>query len=420
MAILEINTTNADVSWVIFKNPQTQKEKNEPFKKPLRNGYVYGWYVQENHFKMFFKDGKNSSFYKELDNIHLDQSAYNCSYVYCAMISEMLRSTIQSQHEKDIVCKQTVKLNTVYLTQLRVAESFIKYFSKDVHIELKELSAKIYSVEFSGAVSLFYLINLVQVFCLLQSIEDRNLLLDLSTSTLTKYAHNLINIDAPYFIVYIFISRAAKEMQSFKAIKNIFEQFKPNWNLSFGNTQKQRYDVIKNYLKQGKILHDIGCGELFYSKNLATKFEQVYAWDADKKMQERNARYIEKKSLHNIELKGAFEVNDLTVIEEQSDILITEMLEHIEFTEAMKVLKFLSQIKFHKLVITVPNRDFNQYYKLEHQFRHDDHKWEPNFDEVKQFISLHFDNLNFSVNIVPIGDKVDNISLSTLVYIERK
>ena len=252
MAILEINTTNADVSWVIFKNPQTQKEKNEPFKKPLRNGYVYGWYVQENHFKMFFKDGKNSSFYKELDNIHLDQSAYNCSYVYCAMISEMLRSTIQSQHEKDIVCKQTVKLNTVYLTQLRVAESFIKYFSKDVHIELKELSAKIYSVEFSGAVSLFYLINLVQVFCLLQSIEDRNLLLDLSTSTLTKYAHNLINIDAPYFIVYIFISRAAKEMQSFKAIKNIFEQFKPNWNLSFGNTQKQRYDVIKKELTEVK------------------------------------------------------------------------------------------------------------------------------------------------------------------------
>jgi small RNA 2'-O-methyltransferase len=419
MAILEIQSKNKDISWIIFKNPETQNEKNEPFKKPLRKGYVYGWYTCIDTFKMLFKDGEQSSFYKNLDNKYLDQSAYNCPYVYCGIISEMLRTTIQSKHEKDIICEQTIKLNSIYLTQPRIAQNFIKYFSNKINITLNELCPKIYEITFSGNESLFYLINLVQVFCMLQSIDDKNLLLDLSSSTLMKYAQNLININAPYFIVYIFISRAIKEFDSFKKIKTLFEQYEPSWHLTFGNTQKQRYDVIKNYLKNGTTLHDIGCGELFYSKNLSPKFEKIYAWDADDAIQQRNAKYLEKKNISNIELKHAFSIENFNNYGNNVDILITEMLEHIDFEDAKKALQDLSMISFNKMLITVPNRDFNQFYKLEHQFRHDDHKWEPNFAEINELMHTIFSK-EHTLSVIPIGDKVGEISVSTLIYIEKK
>jgi hypothetical protein len=418
MAILDLQTENPDISWVIKKNPLTQKEVNQPFSRSLRQGEALAWYRSDNDFRILFKEGNgSSSFYKFLDNNYLNPSAYNCSYVYCALIAEMLSAPVKSEHEKDIVCLNTLSISAMLITLPAVAQFFIKYFADKVKIEMNLLGKKTYSVSFSGKVSLHYLTNLVQVFCLMQSIEDKNIYIDMSEGAINKYVQSLNRIEAPYFIVYLFLSRCVPDYESFKKIQPQLES--RGWKLNFGNTQKQRFDSIKKYIQGGKKLQDIGCGELYYSRQFCTKYEKVDSWDVDEQIQERNARFLEKKSIFNIELKKGFGQEDLIAIENGDDILITEMLEHMPKDQAVKILQSLKDTPFRRLIITVPNGEFNQFYKLDGAFRHDDHYWEPTYLETVEFIENIFGVGNPNVEIKPIGDGINGIHVSTLIVIDK-
>lgn len=418
MAILDINTDNPDITWVIKKNIHTQFENNAPFMRNLRKGVAYGWYRDIKNFRILFKEnGAESSFYKALDNNYLNQSAYNCAYAYCALIAEMLSATTKQLHEKDIVCHNEVHLSSVLITLPTVAQFFIKYFAHKVNIEMTQLANKVFSIKFSGNVSLYYILNLVQVFCLMQSIEDRNVYVDITEGALNKYAQALKNIEAPYFIVYVFISRCVPDFNSFQKVRSLLEQ--PGWQLNFGNTQKQRFDQIKKNIQGGTVLQDIGCGELYYSRLLSGQYESINAWDMDNSIQERNARFIEKKSLHNINLKGGFTIEQTNVITPGNDILITEMLEHMPKEEAINLLTALKETPFRRMILTVPDGQFNQHYKLDGQFRHDDHYWEPSFQEMKQLIENIFGVDNPKVQIKPIGDGINGVHVSTLVVIDN-
>lgn len=418
MAILDIQTSNPDMSWIIKKNIHTQQQNNTPFVRSLRKGNAYGWYRDINNFRILFKEGNGeSSFYKYLNNDYLNQSAYNCAYVYCALIGEMLSSATKQIHEKDIQCSNTIELSSVLITLPTVAQFFIKYFNDKVNIEMTPVAKKVFTIKFTGNVSLYYLTNLVQVFCLMQAIEDKNVYVDLTEGALNKYAQSLRNIEAPYFIVYLFLSRCVPDYTSFKKVKSLLEQ--PGWQLNFGNTQKQRFDQIKKYIQNGNVLQDIGCGELYYSRHLSGNYKNIYSWDMDSSIQERNARFIEKKSLNNIELKGGFTVNEIANIKPGNDILITEMLEHMPKDQAAELLASLKDTSFRRMILTVPNGEFNQYYKLDGQFRHDDHYWEPSYQETVDFIENIFGKNNPHVEIKPIGDGINGVHVSTLIVVNN-
>lgn len=418
MAILDIQTQNPDITWVIKKNINTQIETNSPFIRPMRKGTAFGWYRDIQNFRIFFKEGAGeSSFYKFLDNNYLNQSAYNCSYVYCALIAEMLSATTKQVHEKDIECQNTIELSSVLITLPTVAQFFIKYFGDKVTIEMIQLANKVYSITFSGKVSLYYLLNLVQVFCLMQAVEDRNVYVDMTEGSLNKYAQALKNIQAPYFISYVFLSRCVLDLNGFKKVKTVLEQ--PGWQLNFGNTQKQRFEQIKKNMQGGRVLQDIGCGELYYSRHLSSQYETINAWDMDNSIQERNARFIDKKGFHNINLKGGFTEVDMDSIKDGDDILITEMLEHMPKESAITLLKLLKDTPFRRMVLTVPDGQFNQFYKLEGKFRHDDHYWEPSFQEMKDLIESIFGIDNPKVQCKKIGDGINGIHVSTLIIIDK-
>lgn len=419
MAIIDIQSANPHLSWVLFKNPETQKADGKPFQKTMRKGNLKSWYKDDQNFRLWFKDGKGeSSFYKNINNNYLDQSPFNCAFVYCTMMAEMLSSTIKKEHEKDIACYNKITLSAINITLPTVADFFIHFFADKVKIEKIQLGNKSYSYSFEGEVSLYYLTNLVQVFSLIQSIEDKNIFIDLTPAILIKYANNLKAIDAPYFVVYLFISRCVPDFEGFKVVQPILQ--KENWILNFGNTQKQRYLAIKKFVQGGQVLHDIGCGELYYSRNLASMYQGIIAWDTDAAIQERNSRFIIKKSIFNVELKSSFNVEAISCIETGQDLLITEMLEHMEKTDASKILTEITKAPFRRLIITMPNSDFNQFYKLSNEFRHDDHCWEPSFLETQEWINNIFDNSQFSIIIKPIGDGIDGIHVSTLIVIDKK
>jgi hypothetical protein len=416
MAILTIESQNENFSWVLFKSPITQEEKGIPFERPLRKGMIYGWYPQPNQFRVFFdqQDGE-PSFYKNENNNYLNADKVLCSYAYCGMITNMLDATIKKVHEKDIVAFNSVTINTIFIANNYVAKSF-KNHLKEIEITLEPLGGKLYNVVFEGNTTLYYLLNAVMVFCLMQALEDRRVFVDLTEATIAKYSQCLKAIDAPYYLIYVFLSRCVPDYNLFKKVSIALA--KDNWKLYYGDTQKQRFNAIKKYLKNGTTLHDIGCGELYYSSVLSQNYTQVIAWDSEDAIVERNKKYIEKKKLFNIELKNEFSLSKLQEIEEGSDILITEMLEHIEKDDAKKLLDKLSKVNFNTLVISVPNTTFNKHYLLTGQFRHFDHKWEPTYEESVDFISEPFKK--HDVKIEKIGDMVDGESVSTLFIIRKE
>jgi hypothetical protein len=416
MAILTVESKNENMSWVIFKKPSTQEESGVPFERPLRKGTIYGWYSDVNQFRLWFDQTEGEpSFYKRENNNYLNADKVLCSYAYCGIITNMLDATIKKVHEKDIACQNKVVINTVWLPNLHMANSFKKHL-KEIDITLEPLGGKLYCVTFEGNTTLYYLLNAVMVFCLMQALEDRRVFVDLSESTIAKYAQCLKAIDAPYYIIYMFLSRCVPDYNLFKKVSESFAR--ENWTLFYGDTQKQRFNAIKRYFRSGNTLHDIGCGELYYSSSLSPNYKTVIAWDADEEIIERNKKYIVRKGLNNIDLRDAFSIDSLKEIEPGSDILITEMLEHIEKEKADELLQHLTKVDFGTLVITVPNTTFNKHYLLEGMYRHLDHKWEPTYDESVSLISKHFSN--HQVKAEKIGDMVDGESVSTLFIIKKK
>lgn len=416
MAILTIDSQNKNLSWVIFKNPITQDEAGVPFERPLRKGIVYGWYSSLNQFRLLFQqqDGE-PSFYKNQNNNYLNADKVLCSYAYCGMITNMLDATIKKIHEKDVETKNSVTINTAWISNIHIARSFQKHL-KAIDITLEPLGAKLYSVKFEGRTTLYYLLNAVMVFCLMQALEDRRVFVDLSESTVAKYSQCLKAIDAPYYLIYIFLSRCVPDYNLFKKFSASLA--KENWRLSYGDTQKQRFNAIKRILrKEGNgTLHDIGCGELYYSVALSPFYKEIVAWEADDDIIQRNKAYIIRKGLKNIDLRSEFSIEKLKEIKPGDDLLITEMLEHVSLEDAKKLLSHLAKIDFSVLVITLPNTTFNKHYLLD-SFRHDDHKWEPTYQESINLINSYFDSHH--VQIDKIGDMIDGESVSTLFVIKK-
>jgi len=101
----------------------------------------------------------------------------------------------------------------------------------------------------------------------------------------------------------------------------------------------------------------------------------------------------------------------------ETDLLITEMLEHVPKEKAIQFLEGIKEKAFRKLVITLPNKDFNQFYKLGEEFRHDDHCWEPTYQESVDMMSFIFNDKLKEVK--KIGDRINDISVSTLFVVEQ-
>lgn len=414
MAIIDIKSSNEKFSWIIKKNPETQELSKKPFQRDLRKGEILSWYINGSTFRSYFKEnGNESSFYKHLSNNYLNQGAYNCPYVYCSIINENFSSVLKNNNEDDIISQNEIIIHQIYVSNFNILKLFKKHF-ENIEINESLIENKVFNIQFKGNCSLSYLMKVAHILCLIFSIEDKNLILDINESIAKKYAQYLLDIDAPYFIVYLFNSRLINDFSIFKSIKEMFKN--KQWDLYYGNTQKQRYDQIKKIITGGSLLNDIGCGELYYSKYFKDIYEKINAWDADKSIQERNARFLLKKGINNISLKEEFKITEMTTNQE-TDLLITEMLEHIPKDDAKKILNDIKSYNFRKLVITLPNKDFNQFYKLGEEFRHDDHCWEPTYDESVEMIK---DIFNDSLKTVKkIGDQINDISVSTLFVIEK-
>jgi hypothetical protein len=110
---------------------------------------------------------------------------------------------------------------------------------------------------------------------------------------------------------------------------------------------------------------------------------------------------------------------------------MTEVIEHIEGAEAAKLVEAVLRTNFSKVVITVPNRDFNINYNIgPDEMRHSDHKWEPNLEEFHTLMDLHLaivksdlllkrDSSKIKLTVSGIGDSVNNVHSVLMATFER-
>lgn len=417
-----IKSTNPQLSFILSKNPANQRANNAPFSKSLRKGKIHSWYTDgDQEFHCLFIDSatETSLINAKGDFEYLDRTRYASPYLPIATINELLRTAVRDRSEYDVDGFEHEASFIVLIANKRSASTFINSFPEGT-IELTQLAGSLNKAVFKSNESIYHLLNLVQVFCVIQTVADENMYLPLDEAACLKYAKSAATIDAPYFIRYL-MTKMITSPKIFEAVRPVLEQHSTQqFKLNFGDTHQQRLNAILKVTTGGDVLWDVGCGELRYTRKLAGKYGSVIAFDADEEICEANMSRLEKYRLENVMIEGA--ITDDTIAShlpedtDSFDILATEVIEHIEYEEALALLDKLNKLNFRKLVITVPNAEFNKHYKLE-GFRHDDHKWEPTQDEFKKLIWSKFYNRKFT--IANLGDSVDNVSTSLIAVIER-
>ena len=106
--------------------------------------------------------------------------------------------------------------------------------------------------------------------------------------------------------------------------------------------------------------------------------------------------------------------------EEKVNVILSEVIEHNTIEEAKNIIKNLMKLNYHQIIITTPNSEFNQHYQLEDEMRHDDHEFEFNANEFKNFINeTTKDFQNFTLDYYGIGDSLNGIQPTQAVVIKN-
>jgi hypothetical protein len=95
--------------------------------------------------------------------------------------------------------------------------------------------------------------------------------------------------------------------------------------------------------------------------------------------------------------------------QEKLNVLLTEVIEHNTLDEAKTLIKQALEYPVNKMIITSPNVEFNQFYNMEKQFRHEDHVFEPTTTEFRDMIAECTAGKNCNVEYFYLGDSINGI-----------
>lgn len=411
--LITLHSEDPRFSWQIVKNPATQAATAAPFERELRKGRLLGWYTDPQTFRLWFRDSPTeASFALNGEFEYLDQSRYASPYLLHSMIGEMLASAAKTPNLPVPPAKHTLTVEALRLPMPRLVSVFNDHLSGQVEIEATLLAGKSYRVEFRTDGALYQLLAAVQLFSILQAALDKSFWLDCSDPVVLKTARLLSQAQAPYYLRYLVVRHLLVSEQQLARVRAELEG--PDMRLHYGDTRVQRYAAIKRHLEGGPLLLDIGCGELYQASRLAKLYDAVDAYDADSELQQANARFLEKRGIHNVTLRGAADA--ALSFPPEADVLMTEVLEHLPREEAQRLLARVRENGFRKVVLTVPNADFNKHYLLADEFRHNDHHWEPTRADLEALLHAEF-GTGFEVQITGAGDRVGPDSTSFLATI---
>lgn len=420
--ILKIKSNNDKLLDLLHKNPNTDFGL---YAKTLRNGIVLGNAVDKNYYEVVFRDTKYSYLPEDINQI--DYQSYCTPLAVLHIFNELFSHILKSKDEymsgriewlnatrAEIDNEECIiEIPSFYIDSswFRNDRFLLQKYFEGIAVERQ--SKRVFKLTIT-AKSVFEAFNLLALVSLMAHItNDYGVFMFLDDSLLQKYGRILTNLDnVPYFVFYLFIMKAIKSERQFAELKSPFEDYLGKYgldaNLVKQGTYLQRIYFIVDKLETDIPVLDIGCGELTYYKRMMTKglTALYYAIDKDEKF-ERIAENIGRR----------YDANNLvfgTSLEDfQSDecvnILLTEVIEHNPLDEAVELIKKALSYNFNKLIITTPNAEFNQFYSMERDKRHDDHHFEPTREEFENLISSCIEGMSCNVEYTGLGDSLNGI-----------
>lgn len=403
--MITLTSTSPKFSWILRKNPETQRTKNEPFSKSLRKGTAYGWFTDDQTFKMLFIDSPTESSFNTISDFeYLDQTRYCSPYLPIAMIGALLASAQKEVMEEDSTGFESTFECIVNLADPKMAKRIEKTITID--LEMSQLQHHLYKLVFKTNKGIRYLLNYVISFLITQAVSDPNLYVPMDEDSFKKYVSAMNVIDAPYYMRYITALKCMKSPHTFSQIRSELENSK--FVMNHGDTQNHRWMAIKKHLQGNKKLIDIGCGELFYARRLYNLYDEFDSYDADHKIQERNKHLVEVRQQDKIKLHGKYDEHAAIPDSKDVDVLLTEVLEHMPKENAMELLDRVLSGNFNKVVVTMPNKDFNEFYGVsDDESRHPDHHYEPSNESFIRMMSFFARKNGCELRFIDVGDGVD-------------
>jgi len=212
-----------------------------------------------------------------------------------------------------------------------------------------------------------------------------------SKEDIKKAAKNCNNAELGYYPRYL-LSKDTNQYSLFNT---------ENITLTGGNTALQRKREIQDQLRssQSKRLIDLGAGSLYVIKKVTKNYKEVIAIDYDFSYKTEKIGEVLNINLikSNIqEWNGSYK---------EADVILSEVLEHNTKEEASKILDKVLNENPNKIIITVPNREFNKNFSESKRFRHIDHKWEPSMEELIKFLPKREE---YNLQVKGIGDRVED------------
>ncbi|WP_337101063.1 class I SAM-dependent methyltransferase [Paenibacillus sp. YIM B09110] len=408
MAIVQLSSSNPDLSFVIKKNPNAGM-----MLRAVRKGIAYGWYSEPSTFHVYFKDADNEVSFKKHakdDFEYLNVSRYNTPLFPLAAINEFFSAPLKAQDTRDVEgYEHTLHINMIHIHLVRYIEFFNKHM-QGFKFEMEHLAHKSYSLTIKTGKSLHQLMHVASVLCLFLALFGEEYL-DLSDDLIVKYMKSVQLIDAPFYIRSLFARNFLSTRERFKKYKAELEKSdRYAISFEFGGTAQQRRSFIGGVLPFNKAIVDVGCGEGFYAIPFAAKIEDsYYAIDINEPLLEIVQRKAQAKDIDNIATYPSIDHFVGQYNGERVDVVMTEVIEHMSEEEAAAlIVQICGSVDFDHFVLTTPNADFNTYYELE-DFRHDDHKWEMGRTQFEQWLHRIIAPLSVTCEFVAIGDGVNGV-----------
>jgi hypothetical protein len=425
--IIKIHAANDYLLDILYKNPNTDLGL---YLKPLRNGVIVGNCVNAHQYEVIFQDTKYSFLQEETQ---LDFQSYASPNALMLILSEMFAHLLierEKYAEKEISWLEkkyqdidnqlvTIEVPNIYLDSNWYDERGFLLSKYLPQVQLQHQLGNNYAMKIE-AKNVYEGINLATLTACFIEITNTFRTKWLDESWYTKYARILTNVEnVPYFVFYLFIKRCMRSPKVFETLRPDLENYFKNdvVKFVFTDTHQTRKEQIFNTLGMSFPILDLGCGELQYFKMFQNKGFKLPYYAIDREV-EMVLPIVEKMQANGGENLHFYTSLDECKPNEKVNIIVSEVIEHNGIEETKLLLEQLKSYHFNQLIITTPNRDFNQHYAMDTEFRRNDHIYEMNHEEFKSLIINAFDE-KYTVEITQIGDSFNGVSPTQMAVISN-
>ena len=420
--IIKIECVNDYLMDILYKNPDTDMGL---YFKPLKKGQIVGNIVDKHHYEIVFQD-KNNSYLPDESN-QIDYQSYCTPLIVLHICNELFTHILKSRDEytqKSISWLERTQgeLDTVPC-RIEIPSFYIdsnwfrsgrfllmKYFE---NLLIEKQSSRIFRLTIS-APTIFEAFNLLCIVSLFtHNTNEYGTFTYIDDNFAQKYGRVLTNIrHVPYFVFYLFMLRTVKSEKQFLDLKPLFEQYLLNEglqvNLQWQGTKQQRMQFISTQLEMDVPILDIGCGEFeYYKKMMKLGFKApYYAVDTDERFESMSRNVAKRYDENNLEF---FNSLDDFRLPDKLNVLLTEVIEHNSIDEAKALIRKALAYNINKMMVSVPNIEFNRFYNMEKALRHDDHLFEPTTAEFRAMIEECTAEHACRVEYFYLGDSINGI-----------